>query len=65
MHVGDPVTEVKNALKINIVLAKAIISEGPKGCCRLLRSLPATSSDEHVVRVLCNLLKSKMSLTEE
>ncbi len=28
MHVGDPVTEVKNALKINIVLAKAIVSEG-------------------------------------
>ena len=28
MHDGDPVTEVKNALKINIVLAKAIVAEG-------------------------------------
>ena len=29
IHVGDPVREVKNALKINIVLAKAVVSEGP------------------------------------
>ena len=34
-------------------------------CWKLLWSLPATSSDEHVVRVLCSLLKRKMSLSEE
>ena len=28
MHQGDPVTEVKNALRIGIVMAKALVAEG-------------------------------------